>query len=233
MVDADTAYIPRTRHPAAHHKKTYTLDRLADDLVWLARHLDDLAAVYLGERISDELREEIMAAVSYENACRWCSFMHSEWARNVGVDADELRSATELEPGRLTSRRWAAVVYARKRAAADFGPLDDQLDRDLGEHWDARSRDLIEALARMMTTANLVANTFDALLSRLGGEALPQSPLLDEVVISALFLVGLPPASVGLAVMRRYGPLELLRQFRSFSQRFERRVRDGRIASVR
>ncbi len=220
--------------PAIFRKKTYTLDRFGRDLGWLLGHLDDLLAVYLGGRIEPELREAIMVGVAYENACRWCGFMHSEWARETGLSDEDLREATELEPPAMAPSKRAAVVYARRRAAQDFADPDslDARDTQLGDHFDARIRDLIEAVARLMNTANLMANSFDALLSRLRGQPAPHSRLGDELVFGALFALGVPMGGLGLAILRKKGPLRLAKEFITFSEAFDWRVEQRRLPSV-
>lgn len=219
--------------PAITHKKTYTIERMLEDIGWLARHVGELLDVYLGRRIDPQLREEIMAGVAYENACRWCGFVHSEWADFAGVPDEQLRAATELEESRLPAQRWAAVRYARERAAEDFAEPAAERLAELAEHFDERQRAGIEAIARMMTTANLMANSFDALLARLFGQTAAHSRPLDELVAGGLFALGIPFAGVGLAVMRRTGPLELARRFVTFSEEFDWRVRHRHLASVR
>jgi AhpD family alkylhydroperoxidase len=219
--------------PAIFYKKTYTLGRLRRDVAWLVRHVGELFDVYARGRLDAELREEIMAGVAYENACRWCGFVHSEWARAAGVSPEELRAATELEPGVLDDDRWAAVIYARERAAEDFQAPDERRRQGLAEHFDTAQRAGIEAIARMMTTANLMANSFDALLSRLLGKPAPQSRWIDEIVTGGLFAAGIPFGGLGLAAIRRTGLISLARRFVAFCEEFDWRVRHNHLATVK
>ncbi|MFW5967489.1 MAG: carboxymuconolactone decarboxylase family protein [Persicimonas sp.] len=220
------------QRPAVYDKKLSSPVRLGRDLAWLVGHLRDLVAIYGEEKLAPRLREAIMAGVAYENRCRWCAFMHSEWARKVGLSEEELREATELEPRALSPRERAVVEYARRRAAADFGGPTGARDEAFDDRLGPRLRELAETAARLMTTANLMANTFDALLSRLRGRPVAGSRLVDEVVVGGLFALGIPAGAAALSIMRRKNPLRLAVEFLSFSEAFDWRVEQRRLASV-
>lgn len=209
---------------------TYTISRFLTDVRWLATHLDALVGAYLGDEIDPQVREEVLTAVAFENSCRWCSFMHSEWALQTGVEPEELEHIERLNPSGVPFERWAAALFARHRAAQDFAPMPAEFEVESRELFGERHRDMLEALARMITVANRVANAFDAFLSRLDGEPLPGSRLSNELFFSALFSAAAPWAGLGLALARGEGPLELGRKFTDFSRQFEDNLRRGRMA---
>jgi AhpD family alkylhydroperoxidase len=218
------------RFHSPHPSKTYTIGRFLSDVRWLVSHVGELVGAYLGDEIDPQIREEVLTAVSFENACRWCSFMHSEWAMELGVDSEELEHIERLNPSGVPFERWAAALFARHRAAQGFGPMPADFEAEASELFGERHRDLIEALARMISVANGVSNTFDAFLARLDGKPLPGSRLRDELFFSALFAAAAPWAAIALAVMRGEGPLELREKFADFSRRFEDLLRRGRMA---
>ena len=223
---------PPGETPASHRKKVYSLERFLSDLLWLAANTDGLTAVYLDRELDPPLREAVMLSVAYENRCRYCSFMHGEWAIEAGLDPEVERELIGLEPEQVPAEIWKASLYARRRASRDFAPIVLRERRLLAEHFTPRQQYLLEVAARTMAVANLVGNSFDALLSRMRGEPVPHSQLGDEVLFGALFALAAPFGAALLAVLTGHHPLELLTRFLQFSEVFERRVSEGRLHSI-
>ena len=210
--------------PHIFRKKVYGRDRLGRDARWLLGHLDRIWDIYGRQVIDDRLRELVMVAVARENQCRHCSFMHTEWARQIGAGDALLEDGLGIDDEALDEAEAAAVTYARRRAAADFEDVDGEDIALLVDHFSARQRRAIEATARGMAFANLVANTWDALHERIAGRPIGYSDPVAEAVCGLLFAVGSPAAGVMLAVMRREGPVRLLEDFGAFSERFEQHL---------
>lgn len=202
-------------------KRTYRIRELASDTAGLLPKLPDLASIWLGKRLDPAFREEIMVAVAQSNACRYCLFTHHEWALHDGASAEELAKIESPELEDFNHKKWIALIYARARTAAKFGPVAADLEEELRRHYsEAESAD-IDLVARVMTVMNLSGNTVDALLSRFRGAPSDHSRLLDELFIALLFLGVAPPVAVLLAIWKRKSPLGLLREFLDFSRRLE------------
>ena len=71
----------------------------------------------------------------------------------------------------------------------------------------------------VMTVANRVANTLNALSDRRRGRPNPASRLADELVINVLFLPGACLGTLVAAVRQRKSPFAIWRQARSYSGR--------------
>jgi AhpD family alkylhydroperoxidase len=203
-------------------KKTYQLGAVLRDIATLLPRSGDLLRIYLFKDMSPALREAIMVAVARANECRYCSFAHREWALSAGLEADELAQVEHGEGAKLDRATTLAVQYARALVRQEFGRVPLELEASLDSTFSLRERRDIETVARMMTIANLSGNTVDALLARLSGNAVEDSRLPDELVLSAVFAAVAPVVVLLLGSMRGRSPLAMLNAFREFSEDFER-----------
>lgn len=192
-----------------------TLRSFVLDGAVLAGRVRDVAAVWGEGRLDPRLREEVMYAVARANECRWCSVAHRQWALAEGVSDAELAA---LEGGRaevFDRRTWAAVAWAQARARAGLGPAPLELELELERHFDAGQRADLDLVTRVMTAVNRSANTFDALLARLRGSAVPGSRLRDEVAVGAGVALSIAPVAGYLKLRRRRSPLRLAGELRA------------------
>jgi AhpD family alkylhydroperoxidase len=73
------------------------------------------------------LREQAMLTVARTNGCRYCSYIHQEWAVRSNVSDDEIAQLEGADPATFDRARWSALVYAgarreRLRRCARRGP---------------------------------------------------------------------------------------------------------------
>jgi AhpD family alkylhydroperoxidase len=161
------------------------------------------------------MREKVIVAVAQANACRMCEHAHTRMALEAGVTDAELAALEKMDEQRLDRRTWLALAYARERATANFPPGSDPktrraLDEELGPQ---TVRD-VEDVARVMTIANRVANTLNALSDRLHGRPVPGSRLADELIICFVALPGAWLGTLVAAIRQRKSPFEVWRQAR-------------------
>ena len=210
-VSRDTS--PKQGPFGGFRKKTYRLGELVRQLAVLVPRTPAIVAVWVRKRLDPLFREEIMVAVARTNACRFCNFIHGQWALTAGLTPEELERVGRAGGPSPDPERSLALDYAQALAAADFGAVPEELERQVRERFgEERQRD-IETVARVMTLANLSANTLDALLSRARGVPSGHSRLIDELVIGAGFLVVYPVMILLLAVMQRRSPWSVWRDF--------------------
>lgn len=199
--------------------RTYRALDFFRDLPAVLARVPALWSIWVGERLPRVMREKVIVAVAQANACRMCEHAHTRIALASGVTTAELDALEQMDPGTLDRRTWLALAYARERAKADFPPVSDSsaqqaLQRELGLQ---TLRD-IEDVARVMTVANRVANTLNALSDRLRGHPVPGSRLADELVINLLLLPGAWLGTLIAAVRQRKSPVEVWRQARGFGE---------------
>lgn len=200
--------------------RTYTLPELLSDLKRVAPRLPALWSIWVGGRLPRALRERIVVAVAQVNACRMCEHAHVRMALEAGVPDAELAALESMDEEAFDRSTWLAITHARERTQADFVDTDAGVERAaLVEALGPQTYRDVEDVARVMTVANRVANTLNALPDRWRGAPVPGSRLADELVINFLFLPGAWLGTLIAAARQRKSPIAVWRQARSFEGR--------------
>ncbi|MBT8468517.1 MAG: carboxymuconolactone decarboxylase family protein, partial [Deltaproteobacteria bacterium] len=156
--------------------RVYTVPELVADLGSVLMRAPALWAIWMRGRLPRALREQIIVAVARVNACRMCEHAHTRMALEAGVSDAELAALEGMDPSAFNRRTWLAIGHARERTKAEFAPIvEDASQKDLGEALDAQTRNDVEDVARVMTVANRIANTLNALPDRCRGKPVPES----------------------------------------------------------
>lgn len=187
--------------------RTYEVPEMLRDLAWVLGHVASILPIWIGRRLSDDLREQIIVAVAQVNACNMCKHAHTRMALRAGVTDAELAALEAMDERVFDRRTWLAIAHARERTQAGFAPIASheehaEVVKLLGEQ---TVRD-IEHVARVMTVANRIANTLNALSDRRRGYPIPGSRLGDELVISLLFFPGAWLGTLVAALRQRKSP---------------------------
>lgn len=195
--------------------RTYRLPELARDLRRVTRRIPALWAIWVGGRLSPELREQVIVVVARANACRMCEHAHTRMALEAGVSDAELAALENMDERAFDRRTWLAIAHARELVKADFvAPRDEESFRALNDALGAQTRADVEDVARVMTVANRIANTLNALSDRGRGRPVPGSHWLDEIVVNLLFLPGAWLGTLVAALRQRKSPFAVWRQAR-------------------
>lgn len=200
-------------------KRTYTAKHFARDGVALAAQAPVLARVYLLRGVAPRLRERVWLAVSGVNQCRYCLFVHGAWARQAGVSDREVEVLENGRPDPDAQSDEAAVTYMQAWAERDFRGAPAEVTAWFEDVFSPPMRDKLSVVARLANFSNRTGNTFDALLSRAGGRPDADGRLLDEALVSAVFLGAAAVVAPVLAVVTGRGPLRLWNDFRALSGR--------------
>jgi AhpD family alkylhydroperoxidase len=201
-----------------HIGNTYTLSQLAAAFKRFIPLAPRAGMVWGLRGIDPTLREEIMLTVAQTNGCRYCSYVHQEWAIRTGVSDDEIAQLEGTDPAAFDRAKWSALVYARSLTEHDFGRVPADILEDVAKHYSPSKRRNIEAAAVVMTIVNRSANTMDALLSRLRGAPASESSLAELVITTGLLAIG-PAVVPALSLILGKSPLRLLKEFRAFTAR--------------
>ncbi|MDH3844024.1 MAG: carboxymuconolactone decarboxylase family protein [Myxococcales bacterium] len=200
-------------HPSP---RVYTVPELVRDLKWVATRLRELWSIWIRRRVSPALREQIIVAVAQTNACRMCEHAHARHALAAGVSDAELAALENMDEDAFDRSTWLAVAHSRSRTKVDFAPDEgDALKVDVVKVLGPQTYRDVEDIARVMTVANRVANTLNALTDRRRGDPVPASRLADELVINLLFLPGAWLGTLIAAMRQRKSPFVVWRQARS------------------
>lgn len=195
--------------------RTYTVPELLRDLRWLVSRLPSLWSIWVGGRLPRAVREQIIVAVAQVNVCRMCEHAHTRMALEAGVSDAELAALENMDEQAFDRPTWLAIAHARERVRADF--VEDEASEPTAALADAlgqqTTRD-VEDVARVMTVANRIANTLNALPDRRRGRPVPESRLLDELVLNFLFLPGAWLGTLIAAARQKKSPIAVWRDAR-------------------
>lgn len=200
-------------HPSP---RLYLVRELLADLGWIMTHLKELWPIWAEGRLSPALREQVIVAVAQTNKCSMCEHAHARHALEAGVSDAELAAVENMDKEAFDRSTWLAVAHARSRTRAEFAPGEgNELEAAVVEALGPQVCRDTENVARVMTVANRVANTLNALPARRRGNPVPGSRLGDEIVINFLFLPGAWLGTLIAAMRQRTSPLAVWRQTRS------------------
>ena len=202
-------------------KRTITAAQLAGRLVSLVPELGTMYRVWLREEVDAGFREELMLAVSQLNGCIYCSWGHHEWAQISGVSNEELARLEQLDPTGFDRRKWVAISYVRALVKENFVRVQPQLRRAMQHKYSAREIRDIELIAKVMDVGNRGSNTFDAMRSRLKGSPASGSRVVDELVLSGVFLTIAPIVLVYVARASKRPILEVARSLVDYTKNYE------------
>jgi hypothetical protein len=136
-------------------------------------------------------------------------------ALEAGVSDAEIAALEDMDPSAFDRRTWLAIAHARERTKASFAAVAEEESQEaLNEALSAQTCRDVEDVARVMTVANRIANTLNALPDRWRGKPVPESRIFDELVINFLFLPGAWLGTLVAATRQRKSPFAVWRQAR-------------------
>ncbi len=123
---------------------TFTAPEFVRSTRGLVRRGRELYAIWGRDRVDPAFREELMVAVAAVNSCRFCSYIHREWALRVGLPQDELAALEGLDVDSFDARRWAAIAYVQAFARSDFQSVPEPIETHFRAFYNAREQHDIE-----------------------------------------------------------------------------------------
>ncbi len=142
-------------------KKTFTSRSLAVGIVRFVQNLPPLIRARRADRVSDQLAEKIMLAVTAVNECQYCTRYHTNLAQETGVDRETITSILENDvESAVDDDELPALLFAQQYAEANENPGREamtELQRTYGEEAAAD----IQAFIRAIYFGNLLGNTYD------------------------------------------------------------------------
>jgi AhpD family alkylhydroperoxidase len=119
------------------------------------------------ERVSRAFAEKIMLAVTQVNGCRYCAYGHTRMALKEGVSPEEIERILAAELGAFPEEEAVALAFAQHWAETEGQP-DPEAERRFREYYGPTISGDILNWMRMISMGNLMGNTLDAILYRLG-----------------------------------------------------------------
>ena len=211
-------------------KRTITAPQMLGRMASLVPELGTMYRIWLKHEVDPGFREELMLAVSRLNGCRYCSWGHHEWAHLSGVSDHELAQLEQLDPAGFNRRKWVAISYVRALVKENFERVQPELRRAMQHKYSPREIHDIELIARVMDAGNRGSNTFDAMLSRLKGVPAAESRIVDEVILSGVFLAIAPVVVFYLSRASKRPFLELARSLVDYTKNYEEKLTTARTS---
>ena len=118
-------------------------------------------------RVSRAFAEKIMLAVTQVNGCRYCAYGHTRVAMKEGVAPEEIERIMAAELGDFPEQEAVALAFALHWAET-AGRTDPEAERRFREYYGPVTSGDILNWMRMIQMGNLMGNTLDAVLYRLG-----------------------------------------------------------------
>jgi AhpD family alkylhydroperoxidase len=180
-------------------KRIYTPRSLLQDFRDILNHFHEFRSAVRSRRIDQAFAEKIMLAVTAVSGCRYCSYGHARMALASGVSPEEVDLLLGGEVGHASPEEAPALFFAQHYAESGGHPDPEMVQKLVQTYGQERARDIL-AHVRMITLGNLSGNTFDALLSRLGGRPAEGSSLGSELATLGLLVLGTPLLALGVVV---------------------------------
>jgi AhpD family alkylhydroperoxidase len=154
----------------AQPKRTLTLRHFARTVANVVASCPVLIPALWRPKTSAALREKVVLAVTSITDCRYCQWGHTHWAMANGVPLEEVNEILEHDLASLQARdpaEAAAILFAR-HYAENLDQIDPAALENLRQYYsDAQVKEIL-AYVRAITLGNLVGNSLDAVLGRLG-----------------------------------------------------------------
>lgn len=148
-------------------KRFYTPRSFFRDLRELVARRSEIRETARSGRVSRAFAEKIMMTVTAVNGCRYCARFHSRLALREGVPPDEIAKILSLELGDFPAEEAVALAFAQHWAETEGQP-DAEAERRFRETYGPQvSTDILNWM-RMINMGNLLGNSWDALLWRVG-----------------------------------------------------------------
>lgn len=148
-------------------KRFYTPRTFGRDLRRILANMGDFRRAARSGRVTRAFAEKIMLAVTAVNGCRYCAYGHTRWALQSGVTTDEVKRLLASELGEFPEEEAVALAFAQHWAET-AGQPDPEAEQAFRAYYGERVSDDILHWIHMIQMGNLLGNSFDAILWRLG-----------------------------------------------------------------
>jgi AhpD family alkylhydroperoxidase len=132
-----------------------------------------------------------MLTVTQVNSCRYCEYGHSIAALKAGIKPAELEAVKAGDFSDVPTEELPALLFAQHYAAQAGSPEEDAVETLVKTYGETRTARIMFTI-RMITIGNLLGNTFDALLNRMGGRTVSSSRLIHEIGVMLLAILSVP-----------------------------------------
>lgn len=157
-------------------RRTYTFSRFVKDTFRLFRKRTNIREAMRSGRVSEQLREKIMLAVTVVNGCIYCKWGHTKLALDKGCSKEEIEDIMIHDFNSCDSSEVVALAFAQHYAETKGNYSKEAYDRLVEVYGIEKALDIL-IIIEIITIGNLLGNTFDAFESRFKGKNHPNKDL--------------------------------------------------------
>lgn len=148
---------------AVFRKKSFTLQTFFSGTRRLVRTLPALARAKYAARVSDQLAEKIMLAITAVTDCQYCTRFHTSVARDIGIDESTIADILDRDiRTAVGADERPALLFAQQYAETDEKPGEEAISALVDQYGPEMAADIL-AFSRAIYWANLLGNSADVI----------------------------------------------------------------------
>ncbi len=147
-------------------KRCLTWRRLGPTIRYALHGSLRMKNVMKSKKITPQLIEKIMLAVTAVNGCRYCSYFHATMAIRSGLVSQDVIEMLQGDIGACTEEEAYICAFAQHWAESKETPSREMLLSLVKRFGIDTAKDIIAPI-QMITMGNLFGNTIDSFLARL------------------------------------------------------------------
>lgn len=147
------------------------------------------------ELISPQFKERIMLAVTEVNGCEACSYAHTKFALEEGMDIREINAILSGDTETIPENELVGILFAQ-HYTDNNGTVSQESWQRLIDEYGEESALVILAAIRVMTVGNIYGMAYSALSDRFKGKPSGKTSLFYEISIMLSILLYLPAAII-------------------------------------
>ncbi|NLE74866.1 MAG: carboxymuconolactone decarboxylase family protein [Actinobacteria bacterium] len=136
-----------------------------------------------------------MLAVTEVNGCEACSYAHTKFALQEGMDIKEINAILNGDTETIPENELVGIFFAQYYTDNN-GKVSQESWQRLIDEYDEESAMVILAIIRMMNVGNIYGMAYSALSDRFKGKPSGKTSLFYEISIMLSILLYLPVAII-------------------------------------
>jgi AhpD family alkylhydroperoxidase len=176
-------------------KKTYSHRDFYNALVIAFRSIKYLRLDRKEKLISPQFRERIMLAVTEVNGCEACSYAHTKFALEEGMNLEDISAILNGDTGNIPENEHVGIFFAQ-HYTDNNGKVSTKSWQRLVDEYGQDSSMVILAYIRMINVGNIYGMAVSAISDRFKGKPSGKTSLIYEISIILLVFLYIPVALV-------------------------------------
>lgn len=178
-----------------YYKNIYSHKEFYNSLLLLFKSIKPLKLNKEAQHVSPQFKERIMLAVTEVNGCEACSYAHTKFALEEGMDKDEIKAILSGDLANIPDEEIPAIMFAQHYADEKGAYSPEAWQRLVAEYGEEKA-EVILAMIRVMMSGNIYGMSISALKDRFKGKPSGKTSLFYELSILLSIIIYLPAAKI-------------------------------------